>query len=44
MDSILIVLIIYELHWDDVDEDGEGWRGYRTPKIFQTLFLKISRN
>jgi len=27
MDSILIVLIIYELQWDDVDEDGEGWGG-----------------
>jgi len=47
MHSILIVLIIYELQWDDVDEDGEGWGGVthvcgpstRTPKIFHTHFF-----
>jgi len=27
MDCIPIVLIIYEIQWDDVDEDGEGGRG-----------------
>ena len=52
MDCIPIVLIIYEIQWDDVDEDGGGGRGVtdvcgpstRTPKIFHALFLKISRN
>lgn len=53
MDCIPIVLIIYEIQWGDVDEDGEGGRGgvtdacgpsTRTPKIFHTLFLKISGN
>ena len=27
MDCILIVLIIYEMEWYDVDDDGEGGRG-----------------
>ena len=51
MDCILIVLVMYEIQWDDVDEDGEGGRGYRSiwtfhknPKNIPHTFLKISRN
>jgi hypothetical protein len=29
MVCILIVLIIYEIQWDDVDEDCEGGKGFR---------------
>jgi hypothetical protein len=48
MDCILIVLIIYETQWDDVDEDGEGGGGYRclwpfheNPQNIPHSFLKI---
>ena len=27
MDCILIALVIYEVQWDDADEDGEGGGG-----------------
>jgi hypothetical protein len=48
MDCILMVLVIYEIQWDDVDEDGEGREVLqmytRTPKVFHTLFFFIDRN
>ena len=47
MDCILIALVIYEVQWDDADEDGEGgggvyrcmWPFHKNPKIFRTFFF-----